>query len=174
MVTGRTADPGDWVRTGETLLSVVSTERSEVHARLPEKVSQRLEASDTVTVSGTPVPVLAVVPTLDPATRTSLVRIQAPPHTVVGEAVDVTVPVEWTDRGVKVPRDALIADPEQARLVRVVDGKADVVPVRVLVSTQTEALVEGEGLVPGDVVVVRGNERVRPGQAVRIEGKDGV
>ncbi len=174
VVTGRSADPGDWVRTGDPLLSLVSTEQSEVHARVPDTVSQTLQAGDTVTVSGSAVPVLAVVPTLDPTTRTSLVRIQAPPRTVVGEAVDVTVPVEWTNRGVKVPRDALIADPEQARLVRVVDGKADVVPVRVLVSTQTEALVEADGLVEGDVVVVRGNERVRPGQAVRVEGTDGV
>ena len=66
--------------------------------------------------------------------------------------------------------DALIADPEQARLVRITDGKADVLPVEVLVSTRTEALVEAEGLSVGDVVVVRGNERVRPGQDVRIEG----
>jgi len=173
VVTSRSADPGDWVRTGETLLSLVSTEQTEVHARVPEAIAQRLQAGDTVSISGSAVPVLAVVPTLDPTTRTSLVRIQAPPHTVVGDAIDVTVPVEWTDKGVKVPRDALIADPEQARLVRIVDGKADVVPVRVLVSTQTEALVEGDGLIQGDIVVVRGNERVRPGQAVRIEGKDG-
>ena len=174
VVTSRAADPGDWVRTGETLLSLVSTEQAEVHARVPEDIAQHLQAGDTVAVSGSPVPVLAVVPTLDPTTRTSLVRIQAPPRTVVGDAVDVTIPVEWTNRGVKVPRDALIADPEQARLVRVIDGKADVVSVRILVATQTEALVEGDGLVQGDVVVVRGNERVRPGQAVRIEGKDGV
>ncbi len=174
VVTTRAADPGDWVRAGEVLMSLVSTERAEVRAKVPEAVVQRLKKGDPIEVDGTTTSVLAVVPTLDPATRTALVRIDAPNHVVVGQAVDVTVPIRWTDRGVKVPRDALIADPDQARLVRVVDGKADVVPVRVLVSTRAEALVEGDGLVAGDVVVVRGNERVRPGQDVRVENEDGV
>ena len=174
VITQRSADPGDWVRTGEALLSVVSTDRSEVHLRVPETIAQHLTAGDTVSIGDRSVTVLAVVPTLDTTTRTALVRIEAPAHSVVGEAVDVTVPVEWTDRGVKVPRDALIADPEQARLVRVVDGKADVVPVEILVSTQTEVLVQAAELSVGDVIVVRGNERVRPGQTVRVEGDDGV
>jgi RND family efflux transporter MFP subunit len=173
VVTERTADPGDWVRTGETLLSVVSTDRAEVRVRVPEAVAQHLSTGDRVTIGDQSVSVLAVVPTLDTTTRTALVRIQAPQQAVVGEAIDVTVPIEWSDHGVKVPRDALIADPEQARLVRVEDGTARVVPVEVLVSTRTEALVQGEGLSVGDVVVVRGNERVRPGQPVRIENNDG-
>ena len=174
VVTERIADPGDWVRAGEPLLSVVSTDRSEVHVKVPETILQHISVGDTVTIAGQPVAVLARVPTLDAETRTALVRIEAPPQAMVGEALDVTVPVEWTGRGVKVPRDALIADPEQARLVRVIDGKADVVPVEVLVTTRTEALVYAEGLSVSDVVVVRGNERVRPGQQVRIEGDDGV
>ena len=156
------------------LPSVVSTDRAEVHVRVPENIVQHISVGDTVTIDGQPVAVLARVPTLDAETRTALVRLEAPPRAIVGEALDVTVPVEWTGRGVKVPRDALIADPEQARLVRVIDGKADVVPVEVLVSTRTDALVQADGLSVGDVVVVRGNERVRPGQEVRIEGDDGV
>ena len=170
VITSRSADPGDWVRTGTPLLSLVSTGAVEVQVRVPVTVAQRLHAGDPVEVGGAPAKVVAVVPTLDASTRTALVRIAPDGAMVAGQAVDVTVPIQWQDRGVKVPRDALIADPEQARLVRVTDGKAEVMPVVVLVSTRTEALVEADGLSVGDVVVVRGNERVRPGQEVRIEG----
>lgn len=174
VVTLRQADPGDWVRAGDTLISLVSTEAVEVRVQVPEAIAGRLSTGDTVDVAGRSAEVVAVVPTLDPTTRTSLVRLRPSGGVVAGQAVDVTVPVRWENRGVKVPRDALIADPEQARLVRVTDGKADVVPVEVLVTTRTEALVQADGLAEGDVVVVRGNERVRPGQEVRVEGSDGV
>ena len=174
VITRRSADPGDWVRMGDPLLTLVSADEAEVHARVPGAIAARLDTGDTIEVSGEPTSVLAVVAPLDPDTRTALVRARAPSRLLVGDAVDVSVPIEWTDRGVKIPRDALIVDPEQARLVRVVDGKAEVLSVEVLVSTETEALVQAEGLSEGDTVVIRGNERVRPGQAVRIEGSDGV
>jgi len=170
VVAARNADPGDWVRAGDLLLTLVSTEAVEVRVQLPQAIARSVQPGDAVDVSGEAASVIAVVPTLDATTRTSLVRIQPASHMVAGQAVDVTVPVRWQDRGVKVPRDALIADPEQARLVRVIDGKADVLSVEVLVSTRTEVLVESPDLVEGDVVVIRGNERVRPGQEVRIEG----
>ena len=67
---------------------------------------------------------------------------------VAGQAVHVTIPIQWQDRGVKVPRDALIADPEQARLVRITDGKADVLPVEVLVSTYRRDVLESLRVLP--------------------------
>ena len=58
---------------------------------------------------------------------------------------------------------------QMMKLVRVVDGKAEMLSVEVLATTATDALITGEGLAVGDTVVVRGNERVRPGQEVRVE-----
>jgi len=52
--------------------------------------------------------------------------------------------------------------------VKVVDGAATIVPVQVLESQEERFAVEplqGE-LTAGDRVVVRGNERLRPGQPV--------
>ena len=87
-----------------------------------------------------------------------------------GQALRLTVPLHWEEAGaVNVHRDAIIADPEQASVVEVVDGKAQPVPVELLATTATEALVRAPALAPGDQVIVRGNERVRPGQEVRVE-----
>jgi hypothetical protein len=69
-----------------------------------------------------------------------------------------------------VPRDALLLDPDQARVLRVDDGVATAVPVEIVATADAAALVQGEGLSVGDAVVTRGNERVRPGQPVRVEG----
>jgi len=176
VVVARQVDVGDWVQVGVPVLTVVSMDAVEVRAQVPQAIAARLRPDMPVGLgsvtqdSGSGV-VAAVVPTLDAHTRTSLVRItpSADTRLVAGQAVDVRVPVTFDDPGVTVPRDALIADPEQARLVRVVDGKAEMLAVDVLATTASEALVTGEGLDAGDTVVVRGNERVRPGQDVRIE-----
>jgi hypothetical protein len=42
--------------------------------------------------------------------------------------------------------------------------------VEIVATADAAALVQGEGLSVGDAVVTRGNERVRPGQPVRVEG----
>jgi multidrug efflux pump subunit AcrA (membrane-fusion protein) len=48
--------------------------------------------------------------------------------------------------------------------VKLVDDKAALVPVEVVARGRDDVLIRGEGLVAGDSVVTRGNERVFPGQ----------
>ncbi len=169
VVAARMVDAGDWVRPGDPLLSLVSTDATEVRARIPASIASHVEVGLEVKMNGHSGHVVAVVPLLDDATRTALVRVAPDSPMQPGAAVDLAFPIRWEGQGVKVPRDAILADPEQARLVRVVDGKADVVSVEVLATSRTDALVVADGLEPGTPVVVRGNERVRPGQEVRIE-----
>ena len=114
----------------------------------------------------------AVVPAVDPETRTALVRIRPLEDSLsAGEAVEVQLPVSWRGVGVTVPRDALLLDPQASRVLAVSDGAARSVVVEVLATTDALALVIGDGLSAGDEVITRGNERVRDGQAVRIEGQ---
>jgi len=171
VVAARSVDVGDWLQAGSPVLTLVSTDSVEVRAQVPRRIAGRLQQGATVSLGSGQGTVVAVVPTLDAQTRTSLVRIAPSADTpvVAGQALDISVPVSFDEPGVTVPRDALIADPEQARLVRVVDGKAEMLSVDVLATTATEALVTAEGLDAGDTVVIRGNERVRPGQEVRVE-----
>jgi multidrug efflux pump subunit AcrA (membrane-fusion protein) len=103
-----------------------------------------------------------------------LVRMKPAPGVglTAGDAIDVQLPVSWNGAGVKVPRDALLLDPDQARVLEVEAGVATARDVEVLATADGFALVTGEGLSVGDAVVTRGNERVRPGQAVRVEGAE--
>ncbi len=172
VITARRVDPGDWVTVGQPVLDLVSTDALEVQARVPRRIATALGPGTAVRLGAATGSVTAVVPAVDPATRTVLVRItpDADAGLTAGEAVGVQLPVPWRGVGVKVPRDALLLDPDQARVLRVDDGVATAVPVEIVATADAAALVQGEGLSVGDAVVTRGNERVRPGQPVRVEG----
>ena len=122
--------------------------------------------------------ILGVVPSLDPGTRTLRVRLRpqsTAPWLLPGAPVGVAFPVtlstsagEGRLASVLVPRDALVLGAVDIRVLKIVDGLAQPVQVQVEASVGDLALVIGEGLSPGDVVVTRGNERLRPGQTVRV------
>ena len=172
VVTARAVDPGDWVTIGQPVLTLVSIDALEVHVRVPRRVAQALSPGATARLAtGGAATVAAIVPAVDPDTRTVLVRLTPGPGSrlAAGEAVDVDLPVAWSGEGVKVPRDALLLQPGSARVLRL-DGEVAVsVEVEVLATADTDALVVGAGLAAGDRVITRGNERARPGQPVRVE-----
>ena len=70
--------------------------------------------------------------------------------------------------GVIVPRDAVVVGPTSSRVFVVQEGVARAVPVETMARTADQILVRAEGLKAGDVLVVRGNERLRPDQAVTV------
>ncbi|MCB9741169.1 MAG: efflux RND transporter periplasmic adaptor subunit [Alphaproteobacteria bacterium] len=175
-VTARSVDPGDWVNAGQISLAMVSTEDLEVRVEVSQELLRKLETGAAAELEGAlpqEAEVVALVPALDPTSRTALVRLRPTQAGLMpGESVSVRFPVTWGGEGLLVPRDALVLGPDSARLVRVVDGAAESLPVEVLARGESEALVRGEGLQAGDVLVTRGNERLRPGQAVSIRGAE--
>jgi hypothetical protein len=80
----------------------------------------------------------------------------------------VSIPTSDTRQVLTVPRDALVLRPE-GQSVFVVDGnnRARQVSVTVGVGQGEDVEVLGE-VAAGDRVVIRGNERLQPGQAVNI------
>jgi hypothetical protein len=86
-----------------------------------------------------------------------------------GHAVRVAIPVDTTRKVVAVPRDALVIREDGVSVFRIIDGEtAELVPVNTGISN--ENLIEVKGSInPGDQIVVRGNERLQPGQKVIIQ-----
>lgn len=174
VVRARHADPGAWISVGQPVLEVVSLEDIEVHVAVSAELGKRVTVGDVETLRGdTPVEaeVVGVVPALDSDTRTIRVRLvpkERPAWLIPGMAVDVEFEVELQGDGVTVGLDALIRGPVEVRVMKVVDGKGVPVVVEVLASTESKALIRGEGLKAGDQVVVRGNERLRPNSPLRV------
>ncbi|HMR05621.1 MAG TPA: efflux RND transporter periplasmic adaptor subunit [Polyangiaceae bacterium] len=174
VIARRNVHPGDWLDPGRTALSLVTDGRVEVFVRVPPSLLDRvgkLENAEARVIKNGKVVAAVVagqVNALDPTTRTALARLRPSedaPWLRAGDTAEVAfrVPVAG---GVVVPRDALVYGVAEVRVIKWVDGKATPITVQVLGVSESGAMVRGEGLSNQDPVVTRGNERLRPGQAL--------
>ena len=170
-ITRRHADPGDWVGPGTQVLDMVSSDTLEVRVEAPLELTRMVQPGLTARLVGsgeTSATVEGVVPALDPVSRTSVIRLTPDVATdwlAPGLPVRVVFPVTRTG-GVVVPRDAVVTGPVDETVFKVSEGIATPIVVERIAASETEMLVSGD-LTVGDTVVVKGNERLRPGQSVR-------
>ena len=112
----------------------------------------------------------AIVPLADRLARTFPVKVRLANtrHSILpGMAARASVPLPSPEASLAVPSDAVVRT-ETGFLVYVVrEGKAALVPVKPGISEEGLIEVRGE-LSEGEQVVVRGNERLRPGAPVEI------
>ncbi len=120
--------------------------------------------------------VRAVVPEENPMTRTRLARF-APervemPNLAAGQSVVLQIPLGSARTIVTVHKDAVLSRRTGRVVFVATDGKAQPrqVQLGVAAGDRFEVL---DGLETGDLAVIRGNERLRPGQDVRIGGPGG-
>lgn len=181
-VKARSVDPGDWVSQGAPVLELVANDSVEILADAPAELTGHIEEGRTATLrrgdQEVPAVVRGVVRALDRTTRTARIRLEPTgeaPWLLPGSTAQVVFAIEHStdDGAVIVPRDALVLGAVDTRVVRAVDGQARPVKVRVLARSEDEALVTGEALSAEDAVVVRGNERLRPGQPLQVVEGDG-
>jgi len=86
----------------------------------------------------------------------------------VGQTVRVTIPTADVREVLAVPRDALVLR-GTGTSVFVVDEENNARRVNVAVGIGSENMIEVKGPIqPGDRVVIRGNERLREGQAIEV------
>ncbi len=168
------AQPGQFVSAGSTVARLVDLSALEVEANVPSRyidalqpelpVRARTDAGGGLTLS-----LRAILPTEFSATRTRPVRLEigdGVANAAVGQAVTLDVPVSAPREAVVVPKDALVQGPGGTWTVFLnVDGMAQPRPVAIGAAAENgfEVL---NGLQPGDEVVIRGNERLRPGQPI--------
>ena len=172
---------GEWVETGSPVATFVGDDlRLEV--RVPQERIEDALSTESVQVKIQGIPNLVVEgeidalgPVVDPRTRTFVVRITLfnPPEILKAGMSAVAIFQAQTEQPVLlIPRDAIIRNEEGGAQVWVVDsdGGSPVVASRVLElgpPRGTRSVVVS-GLSEADRVVVRGNESLREGQAVRI------
>jgi RND family efflux transporter MFP subunit len=173
-VVERFIQAGEYLGTGNAVVRLVNTRALEVRAQAPVHLAARLKPGMDVAVreGETEVQqiVRAVVPVGDESSRQFELRITlASEAWPIGSALQVGLPSDAPREVVAVPRDALVLRANETFVVRVdADDTAQRVPVRTG-GTQGE-LVEVIGDVhAGDRLIVRGGERIAPGQKVRID-----
>ncbi len=174
---------GEYTSVGGTVVRLVDVRHTEVQARAPLSVAAHLERGMTVAVKTEEreieSPVRAVIPVGDQRSRMFEVRVELPaaasgPGWVVGTAVRVALPESGTRTAVAVPRDALILRQDSVYLFKVTpEGTVERVDVETGIGDgsriEVRAVRPSGAVAAGDRVVVRGGERLRPGQAVVVQ-----
>lgn len=175
VVVERLKTPGERVIGGDEVVRLVDQANLEIIARAPLEYypfvsrGQRLEIRTPRLTSGAVV--RTVVAVGDQNTHQFELRLDLTEDRLpVGQTLRVAVPMSETRDVLAVPRDALVLRPGSVT-VFVVDGDnlARQVPVTTGIGAGDHIEVQGE-LDDGDQVVIRGNERLQPGQSVMVAG----
>ena len=178
-------EEGDWLNRGDPVADVVALDEVEVVAQVTEEAVRFVRPGVTTEVAFEAAPdrakpgrVVAVVPDGDARARTFRVRLlvenelmNGAPLLLPGMLARVALPVGPDRRALLAPKDAVVLG-GPTPVVFVVDASGDAatvrpVPVQLGVASGERIQVTGE-IAGGERVVVEGNERLRPGQAVRV------
>lgn len=181
VVTQRHTEIGAYLDIGDPVVNLVDDRNLEIEADVPAERIGGLAAGTTVGFElnerQLEAKVRAIVPQENPLTRTRTVRFvpdfQDLSDLAANESVVVQVPAGKSRTVVSVHKDAILDRKGKTMVVVVVDDKAEIRPVRIgeAIGGRFEVL---DFLKPGDIVVVRGNERLRPGQKVTyLQGNEG-
>lgn len=180
-VARRHVSKGQWLKTGEPAIELASEGSLEVHVRVPSNVLETIQQASGVRIlhPGDEVhgKIAGVVGSLDPRTRTGLMRVvpdESRPWLRQGAALPTEFKIVREVDGAVVPNDALVHGVTGTRVFRVKDQKAEPHEVYVVARSGDRVLVESATLSVGDRVVTRGNERLRPGQALQIQDQEPV
>ncbi len=175
-------EPGQFIQVGAPVARILDTTTLEVQANVPGQFIGGLEPGLSLvgsTEDDTPLTleVRAILPTEFASTRTRPVRFSAnlaelDQRIAVGQSITVLVPTDAPREALTVPKDALTQGASGWSVFVDQDGAATPRTVQVGVAMGDRFEVLG-GLEQGDVVVVRGNERLFPGQPIQSSNGQG-
>jgi len=166
---------GEWISAGGLVTTIIDLNQIRITVDVPERYVAILHPEGEVnilvkSVSNKPIPgrIYAVLPKGNPNARTFPVRINlANPGFKIKSGMEAMVAFSLADKknALLIPKDAVVTAGSKRLVYHVVDGKALSVDVNILGYYCNNVTVEGN-LQPGCKVVIRGNERLRPGQSV--------
>jgi multidrug efflux pump subunit AcrA (membrane-fusion protein) len=179
---------GAWLSKGDPVAEIIELDPVEVAVFVPEHYIARVKTGAPVSLSIDALPgqkftgnVHRIAPQADLRSRSFAVkiRLENPEYVIkAGMLVAASIPVGSEQPVMMVPKDSLVldrgrrtvvvarADPTSGQTV------AHIVPVETGAADGSLIHVIGD-LKPGEKVVVRGNERLRPGQPLRTAGPAG-
>lgn len=179
VILSKEVDIGAWVQQGKEIVSIASSQ--DLFARVPvaETMLRHISMGDQVPVLITAYDrqlfgtIQALAPLADAKTKNVFLKIRLPAQDDVAVNMSALVHVAT---GAKqklaiVPRDALVQNQGEDFIYTIKEGKAALLPVHIVAFLGQEVGVDSPHIVPGMAVVIEGNERLRPDQAVEVIGE---
>jgi RND family efflux transporter MFP subunit len=173
VVVERLMTPGERVSEGSEIIRLVDQDTLEVIARAPLEYYPYVKRGQLLDLRagsfGAVGAVRTVVAVGDENTHQFELRLDLEGSPLpVGQTLRVSIPTSDSRQALTVPRDALVLRPDgQSVFIIDADNMAQQVPVTVGIGQGDHIEIFGT-VSPGDRVVIRGNERLQPGQAVSI------
>lgn len=173
VVVERMMQPGERVTDGAVVVRLVGQQRLEVVARAPLEYFAFSHPGELLSLQGGDQELQAAIRTVvavgDENTHQFELRLDLDGKPFqVGQTVRLAVPSSAAQEVLTVPRDAVVLRPDGAS-VFIIDAQLQAQQVTVSTGLGSGDHVEITGAVnAGDRVVIRGNERLQPGQSVQI------
>lgn len=184
-VSSELTEAGAWVRQGDPVAEVLEIDPVEVEVFVPESSIRFVKKGVSCSLSFDALPgqiftgtVDQIVPLADSRSRTFPVRVLVENPSVdarhallPGMLSRASLPTGDSEIRMLVAKDALRLGGPNPTLLKVEGDQVAIVPVRTGPSMGSWISVKSlapDGLKAGDLVVTRGNERLRPGQTVKI------
>jgi membrane fusion protein, multidrug efflux system len=178
IVGGRQVSPGQVIGKNTTITWVVDLDRLKAEFSVPERFLSYLKLGQTLELGVAAFPgrrfageVYFIAPQVDPAMRTALIRayvankeLQLKP----GMFANLDLALRVRENAITIPEPALMPMGDRITVL-VVDKEqtAQLRPVKVGMRTAGQAEII-EGLQPGELVVVEGTQKARPGGKVKL------
>lgn len=173
VIASRQLYTGEYTSPGDGLVRLVDTRQLEISVNAPLKVARFNRPGSEVEVAGHGASAVSairgMVPVGDARSRMMELRLSLEPgQWMIGEAVTVALPDTAASRALSIPRDALVLRENRVFVYTVsADNTAVKVPVKTLAGRGSRIAIEAD-LAAGDEVVVRGAERLREGQPLKV------
>ena len=171
VVSERLLQAGEWAKSGDTIVRLVSTNDLELEAHVPAGTLPLVRVGSALPwIDGSEKgegKVRTIVPVGGDVSRMYELRISIADTTLnAGKLLRVAVPTAAARSAVMVPRDALVLRREGVSVFRINgEGMAERVQVKTGIAEGEHIEVIG-GIQAGDRVVTRGGENLRPGMPV--------
>lgn len=179
-VVARHSEPGEWIKSGEPFVTLVSSGQVEAWLDVPERYAQTLDRQRvSIVATGIEEPIVSrsakVVPDFDTRTRTFplvLTLDDQQGRLAPGMSINAWLPVGKLEHRLAVPKDAVIRSGRTAYVYKAVEQEGSTVavqtPISIAFETGDALMLAGGDLREGDRVIVEGNERLTPGMPVTL------
>ena len=167
---------GEWLRQGDPVVELIDLREAHITVPIPERYLSQVQLGATAVVQFDALPgmrwqgkVIRIVPQAT-ASRTFPVTVAIPNTGLCiksGFFARVTLTIGEITQALLVPKDAIVQQGPRDIVFVIRNSKAIPVPIQRLTFYQDSAVIAGP-LKAGEQVVIRGNERLRPGQPVRL------
>ena len=173
VITDRYKSIGERVDLNNEIVRLVNTQSLEIQSYIQQESLAYIQAGDSLEikvdssiVNGV---VSKVIPVADSISKLYEIRIQFDDQIwPVGTAVKVASPINKRQNVLAVSRDALVIRQSGVVIYRInQQNRAELIPVNTGISNATHIQVIGN-ISLNDKIVVRGNERLRPNQSVKV------